>query len=89
MVARPVPGRKLSGILFAIFTTSLIVLQMLAVLCALAQPAYAYADPGSGLLALQIMSTTFAGLIFMLRRRLRQLFGRRHPEPKSDDFARK
>jgi hypothetical protein len=43
---------------------------MLAVLCALAQPAYAYVDPGSGLLALQIISTTFAGMIFLLRRRL-------------------
>jgi hypothetical protein len=47
------------------------VFQMLAVLCALAQPAYAYIDPGSGLLAFQIISTTFAGMIFMLRRRLR------------------
>ena len=47
------------------------VLQIVAVLCALAQPAYAYVDPGSGLLAFQIISTTFAGMIFMLRRRLR------------------
>jgi hypothetical protein len=50
---------------------SIIVLQMIAVLCALAQPAYAYVDPGSGLLAVQIISTTFAGMIFLLRRRLR------------------
>jgi hypothetical protein len=49
----------------------MIVLQMIAVLCALAQPAYAYVDPGSGLLAMQIISTTFAGMIFLLRRRLR------------------
>ncbi len=47
------------------------VVEMLAVLCALAQPAYAYVDPGSGLLALQIISSTFAGMIFLLRRRVR------------------
>lgn len=57
--------------LYAALTLSLMVLQMLAVLCALAQPAYAYIDPGSGLLSLQIISTTFAGMIFMLRKSLR------------------
>jgi hypothetical protein len=53
---------------------SLTALLFLALLCVLAQPAYAYVDPGSGLFALQIISTTFAGMIFMLRRRLRSLF---------------
>lgn len=47
-----------------------IVLQCSAVLGALTQPAYAYVDPGSGLFALQIVSTSFAGMIFLLRRRL-------------------
>lgn len=47
---------------------------LLAVLCAFAQPAYAYVDPGSGLLAFQIISTTFAGMIFMLRRRVHVFF---------------
>jgi len=84
-----VPDRKLSGKLLAVLAISLMVLQMLAVLCALAQPAYAYADPGSGLLAIQFMSTTFAGIVFMLRRRLRQLFGRRRPGPKSEDSEKK
>jgi hypothetical protein len=45
-----------------------------AILCALAQPAYAYVDPGSGLFAFQIISTSFAGMVFILRRRLRSLF---------------
>jgi len=54
----------------------LITLQILAVLGALEQPAHAYADPGSGLLAFQILSTTFAGFIFILRRRVHQLFKR-------------
>lgn len=49
---------------------------ILAVLCALAQPAYAYVDPGSGLFALQIVSSTFAGMIFLLRKRLRSVFGK-------------
>jgi hypothetical protein len=57
--------------LYAALTFSLMVVEMLAVLCALAKPAYAYVDPGSGLLALQIISSTFAGMIFLLRRRVR------------------
>jgi hypothetical protein len=65
-------------------TISLGVIQMLAVLGALAQPAYAYADPGSGLLAFQIISTSFAGFIFLIRRRLRSLFGSRRSKPKNE-----
>jgi hypothetical protein len=45
---------------------------VIAVLCALTQPAHAYVDPGSGLVAIQIVSSTFAGIIFLLRSRLRQ-----------------
>jgi hypothetical protein len=52
----------------------LTVVLFLAALCALAQPAYAYVDPGSGLIAFQIISTTIAGMVFMLRKRLRSLF---------------
>jgi hypothetical protein len=48
-------------------------LLILAVISAVAQPAYAYVDPGSGLLAFQILSTTFAGMVFMMRRRLHAL----------------
>lgn len=47
--------------------------QALAVLCALAQPAYAYVDPGSGLFAVQLIGTTIAGAIFLIRRRLRRI----------------
>ena len=57
-------------------TISLMGLQIMAVLCALAKPAYAYVDPGSGLLAFQMLSTTFAGAVFMVRKRLRFLFGK-------------
>ena len=57
-------------------TISLMGLQIMAVLCALAKPAYAYVDPGSGLLAFQMLSTTFAGAVFMVRKRLRFFLGK-------------
>jgi hypothetical protein len=67
----------------------LMVIQVLAVLCALAKPAYAYVDPGSGLLVFQMMSTTFAGIIFMLRRRLRHLIATWHMESKNKEVVQK
>ena len=39
-----------------------------------AEPAHAYIDPGSGLLVLQILGTTFAGMMFVLRKKIRNLF---------------
>lgn len=82
--------------LYAAITLFLLVLQILAILCALAQPAYAYVDPGSGLLALQIVSSTVAGFIFIVRNRIRKHFGRffrtRHSEQNtggSGDLAQK
>ena len=54
----------------------------LAVLClalflaASAKPAYAYADPGSGLMAIQILGSTLAGFLFLARRRVIDLFVR-------------
>jgi hypothetical protein len=56
--------------LYAGLDFSLTVFSIVAVLSALAKPAYAYVDPGSGLFAFQIISTTVAGMIFMLRKRL-------------------
>lgn len=47
---------------------------ILAVISAVVQPAYAYVDPGSGIFALQIITTSFAGMIFMLRKRLQAFF---------------
>jgi hypothetical protein len=55
---------------------SLTVLQFAAVLCALSKPAYGYVDPGSGLLAFQMISTTFAGAIFIVRRRIMAILGK-------------
>jgi hypothetical protein len=63
----------------------LAILQIVAVLCAVAQPACAYVDPGSGLLAFQIICTTFAGIIFMIRKRISQLFRVKPSERHEDD----
>ena len=52
----------------------------LVLTCAIAQPAYGYVDPGSGLFLFQVIGSTFVGMTFLLRRRIRQffdLFGRR------------
>lgn len=65
-----------------VLTFLLFVLQVMSVLCALSKPAYAYVDPGSGLLAFQIVSTTFAGFLFMIRRRIRVFFRTRRSLPK-------
>jgi len=60
--------------LYTLSVFSYDILLVLVVLCALAKPAYGYVDPGSGLLALQVISTTFAGVGFLIRKRIRSLF---------------
>lgn len=47
---------------------------MLAIAMALVRPALAYVDPGAGLLAFQIVGSTFAGIVFLVRSRLRRFF---------------
>jgi len=76
--------------LYALSDFSLTAFSILVMLCALAQPAYAYVDPGSGLFAFQLMSTTIAGMIFMLRKRLHKLFRSLtlHSAPKSEKAAK-
>jgi hypothetical protein len=41
--------------------------------------AYAYVDPGSGLLMLQAAGTVLTGVLFTLRRRIKSLFSRDKP----------
>jgi hypothetical protein len=48
---------------------------VLSVVNIVAQPAYAYVDPGSGLLALQIIGSTLAGAMYLVRKRIREVFG--------------
>lgn len=40
----------------------------------LARPAFAYVDPGSGLFAFQVLMSILAGMSFLIRKRIRQLF---------------
>lgn len=56
--------------------------EILVLLAALAKPAYGYVDPGSGLLAVQVGGSMLAGGLFILRSKLRRLFGLSSPSEK-------
>ena len=58
-------------------------------LVATSQPAYAYVDPGSGLLLFQILGSTFAGMMFLLRKNIRRFFDRfsKHPQKEGSEIA--
>jgi hypothetical protein len=59
-----------------------------AALSVVARPAYAfYVDPGSGLFMLQVVGSTIGGITFLIRKRIRQLFGRfgRSPKKAAED----
>lgn len=49
--------------------------QICLLLMAFARPAYAYADPGTGLLMVQIGGSMLAGACLFVRHKLRRLFG--------------
>jgi hypothetical protein len=50
-------------------------LQVCIFLAATVKPAHAYVDPGSGLLFFQIGGSMLAGALFVMRTKLRKLFG--------------
>jgi hypothetical protein len=52
----------------------LAIAQFITLAIAFQKPAYAYADPGSGLLLLQIAGSMAAGALFIVRSKLRKLF---------------
>lgn len=59
----------------------------LGILLLAERPAYAYADPGTGLLALQAMGSAMVAAGWYLRRKIYALFHRNTPrkaEPESD-----
>ena len=62
---------------------------MLAVLSALAQPAFAYVEPGSGLLAFQILGTILACVFFFIRKRHHSLLLLTHTIPNSEAHKKK
>ena len=47
---------------------------VLAITCCFERPAYAYIDPGSGILACQALAAFFTGALFYLRKNIRKLF---------------
>jgi hypothetical protein len=49
--------------------------QICVFLAAAAKPAHAYVDPGSGLLFFQMGGSMLAGALFVMRARIRKLFG--------------
>lgn len=51
-------------------------LQIVVILAATVKPAHAYVDPGSGLLVFQVGGSMLAGALFVLRTKIRKLFGR-------------
>lgn len=51
------------------------ILQFGAILCTLEKPAYAYVDPGSGFLFLQVAGSMLAGAAFFVRHRLKRMLG--------------
>jgi hypothetical protein len=53
--------------------------QIAAFLIAAEKPAHAYVDPGSGLLFFQVAGSMLAGALFVLRTRIRRLFGLKAP----------
>jgi hypothetical protein len=60
------------------FSRTLLILlaiaQFITLAIAFQKPAYAYADPGSGLLFLQVAGSMAAGALFIVRSKLRKLF---------------
>lgn len=52
----------------------LAVAQVAALAVAFQRPAYAYADPGSGLLFVQVAGSMLAGALFIVRSKLRKFF---------------
>lgn len=51
------------------------VLQVFVFLAAAVKPAHAYVDPGSGLLFFQMGGSMLAGFLFVMRAKIRKLFG--------------
>jgi len=62
-------------IAYVLVTCGLVVCLMLA----FERPAYAYVDPGSGLFLIQGISSTFLGVLYVIRRKLKLGKGRKTP----------
>jgi hypothetical protein len=69
----------------------LAIAEFMTLAAAFQKPAYAYADPGSGLLFLQVAGSMVAGALFIVRSKLSKLFHRRqkHLEDQSPSGTKK
>lgn len=60
-------------------------IELVVLLAALSKPAWGYVDPGSGLLAVQVGGSMLAGGLFILRTKIRKLFGLSTPQKDKDE----
>jgi hypothetical protein len=58
--------------------------QLIIFMAAAVKPANAYVDPGSGLLFFQVGGSMLAGAMFVLRAKIRKLFGLGNPAETKD-----
>ena len=70
-----------------ILRTVPLLLIVLGLVLVFEQPAYAYADPGTGLLAVQAAGSALVATGWYLRRKIVALFHRNDPQVKSREFA--
>jgi O-antigen/teichoic acid export membrane protein len=75
---------ELMTIASRIFSTILIIAGLAMLL---QQPAYAYTDPGTGLLAVQAVGSALAATGWYLRRKIWTLFHRRSAKPEAEPVA--
>jgi hypothetical protein len=61
-----------------VYYAGLTLCMTVALLCFFERRAYAYIDPGSGILACQAISAFLAGTFYYFRRRVKLLMGRLH-----------
>lgn len=67
--------RPLQKIAYVLVTCGLLVCLLLT----FERPAYAYVDPGSGLFLIQGVSSTFLGVLYVIRRKLKLTKGKKKP----------
>lgn len=69
--------------------SGLVSVWLVLALCVFARPAYAYADPGAGLLLMQIVGSTFLGFALLVRKRIGDFVARffKHKNESPTDVA--
>jgi hypothetical protein len=70
------PKRRVGGLMKRSLSALLTIFSCLCLMVATERRAYAYIDPGSGLMVLQTITTVLAGVGFFLRTHIKALFNR-------------